>query len=61
MQAPRLRSYRCVISYRPAPLGESDLTVVGVKAPNPSAAERGVQAVTGCKVVLDTYRQERGQ
>lgn len=60
MQNASFRSYRCVIAYRPMP-AESDLTVVGVKAASPSAAERAVQAVTGCALVLDTYRQDRGQ
>ncbi len=60
MQNASLHSYRCIIAYRPAP-AESDLTIVGVKAPNPSAAERAVQAVTGCALVLDTYRQDHGQ
>lgn len=60
MQTSAPRSYRCVISYRPAPLCEADLSIVGIKATTPSQAERGVQAATDCAVVLDTYRQDRG-
>lgn len=54
-----LHSYRALIGRQPYP-GDADLEVVGVKAPDPITAARAVLAVTGCAVVVEVYRQDRG-
>lgn len=53
-----LRSYRAIIARQPYP-ADADLEVVGIKAPDPVTAARAAQAVTGCAVVVDVYRQDR--
>ena len=53
-----LHSYRALVARTPYP-ADTDLERVGVKAPDPVTAARAVQAVTGCAVVVDVYRQER--
>lgn len=60
MQIHSQRSYRCVIARTPYP-ADADLERVGVKAPDPTTAAIAVQAVTGCAVVVDVYRQDLGQ